>query len=258
MQASSPTRCPHHGDDGVPHAGALSLLRLQTLAWPTPPQKPSVSGCRYGCPGPGSFGGGALSSAERQGGGSGALLILVGRTAGGASSGLARAGAKTPPSPVEIVPLPPRKPASRHGLLVYPSGRSLLSSSEPSFGRPPPLVPRDPERKFGRDLERSLPVSCASWLGRVENRSPPEKPASSLVDMLLLFVLRRLEEEGLGGGATETSKGALEVDTLSWVSALQVLAKLVCQKRARCEPWHLSASVRAMAVLTPTSRLNGG
>ena len=42
----------------------------------------------------------------------------------------------------------------------------------------------DPERESGRDLERSFPVSWASWLGRVEDRSLPEKPASSLVDMM--------------------------------------------------------------------------
>ena len=144
----------------VPHARILSLLRLQTLAWPAPPQKPSPSGCRHECPGPGSYGGGALSSAASLGGGGGALVRLVGRPAGGVPSGRARVGAETTPSPVEDVTLP-REPYRRPDLLVYHGGRSLLSSSEPSSGRPVSLELRHPKREFERDLERSLSVSCA-------------------------------------------------------------------------------------------------
>ena len=50
---------------------------------------------------------------------------------------------------------------------------SLVSSPEPSSGGPPRLESRDPERDSRRDIERSLPVSWASWLGRVEDRSLP-------------------------------------------------------------------------------------
>ena len=51
---------------------------------------------------------------------------------------------------------------------------SLVSSPEPSSEGSHRLESRDPEREFGRDLERSLPVSWGSWLGRVENLSLPE------------------------------------------------------------------------------------
>ena len=51
---------------------------------------------------------------------------------------------------------------------------SLVSSPEPSSGGPPRLESLDPEREFGSDLKRSLPVSWASWLGPVEDHSLPE------------------------------------------------------------------------------------
>ena len=63
---------------------------------------PSVRG-RHGCPGPGSFGGGALLSAESPGGGGGALSS-AGRPT---PPGLARAAAETLPGLVDVVPLPP-------------------------------------------------------------------------------------------------------------------------------------------------------
>ena len=107
-----------------------SGCRRRAPAGPVPPRMRSPRG-RHGRPGPGSSGGGALSTAESPGGGGGALS-----SAGGAASGapprLAKAGMETPPSPVEVCPsssLP--EPASRPSWSVGPGG-----------GMAPHLLPR--------------------------------------------------------------------------------------------------------------------
>ena len=65
---------------------------------------------------------------------------------GGAPPGLARAGAETPPSPVEIGPsCSLREPASRPSGLVGPGGPTSVSSPEPASGDSPRLESRDLE-----------------------------------------------------------------------------------------------------------------
>ena len=80
-----------------------------------------------------------------------------------------------------------------------------MSSSRFSSGGLPRLE--------SRDLDRSTLSPWASWLRRVEDRSLPEYPASSLVDMWLVGG----GAAGGGGAARTTREGATEVDVLLWI-----------------------------------------
>ena len=167
-QRSSPVQYLRQTDVGVLHAGESISWRRRAPAGPAPPHMTSPR-VRHGRPGPGSPGGGALSSADSPGGGGSALSRAGGnswwRSLGADESwrrDAAEAGggwsvlfsARTGESTLWV-----------GGSGWWYGGSSSVSSPEPASG--------DSPRPELRDLKRGLPVSWACRLGRVGDLSLP-------------------------------------------------------------------------------------
>ena len=119
-----------------------------------------------------------------------------GWAAGGAPPGLARAGVETPPSPVEVGPSSSlREPASGPSCLVGAGGGMVLRLLS-RHRNPPPVVP--PVSSRGIYNELSLSRGHPGW-GVWKTSACPEKPASSLVDMLLAVCRESSGRRGCGG-----------------------------------------------------------
>ena len=168
--------------------------RHREPAGPAQTPMPSPRG-RHERPRPGSSGGGALSSAVSQVAGV-VPCRARGVEARGTPPGLARAGVETPRSPVEVGPSSSlRETASRPSRLVGPGG-GMLSRHLSRHRNPLPVVPPVSSRRFSSEIRLSR--GHPGW-GAWKTSASPESPASSPVDMVLVFCREGSGKRGCGG-----------------------------------------------------------